>query len=85
MQKSCQRKAQLKAQPAGQYSNYHKSNIYRIFSDKEYSSSAIAIEILYSTCIWNTGVVKMFELISNIIWRARPSNWQKSKIDSMCT
>ena len=38
-------------------------------SDKADRSSAIVIEMLYSTSIWETGTVKVFDLIGNIISR----------------
>ena len=66
MQKVCQRKSQLKVQPADQYRNYHKT-ISRMHSDKADISSAIVIQMLYSTCIWETGTVEVFGLICNII------------------
>ena len=66
MQKACQRKSQLKDQPADQYMNDHKS-ISRMRFDKADMSSAIVIQMLYSTCIWETGTVEMFGLICNIM------------------
>ena len=66
MQKACQRKSQLKVQQADQYRNYHKT-ISRMRSDKADISSAIVIQMLYSTCIWETGTVEVFGLICNII------------------
>ena len=54
-----------------------------MYSDKADRSPAIAIEMLYSTCIWETGTVKVFDLIDDIILRVSTTNWQKSKIDSM--
>ena len=39
--------------------------------------------MLYSTCIWETGTVKVFDLIGNIIPRVSTTNWWESKIDSM--
>ena len=67
MQKACQRKSQLKVQAADQYRNYHKT-ISRMHSDKADISSAIVIQMLYSTCIWEIGTVEVFGLICNIIW-----------------
>ena len=66
MQKACQRKSQLKVKPADQYRNHHKT-ISRMCSDKADIPSAIVIEMLYSTCIWETSKVKVFDLICQII------------------
>ena len=52
-------------------------------SDKADRSSAIVIEMLYSTCIWESDTIKVFDLISNIILRISTTNWLESKIDSM--
>ena len=52
-------------------------------SDKADRSSAIVIEILYSTCIWETGSVEVFDLIGNIISRVSTTTWKESKNDSM--
>ena len=52
-------------------------------SDKADISSAFVIEMLYSTCIWETGTVMVFDLISNIISRVSTTNWYESKIDSI--
>ena len=41
--------------------------ISRMCSDKAKRSSAIVIEILYSTCIWETVTIEVFDLICNII------------------
>ena len=59
-------KSQLKVKPADQYRNFHKI-ISRMRSDKADISSAIVIQMLYSTCIWETGTVEVFGLICNII------------------
>ena len=67
MQKACQRKSMLKVQPAYQYRNYHKKTISRMRSDKADISSAIVVQMLYSTCISETGTVELFGLICNII------------------
>ena len=66
MQKACQRKSQLKVQPADQYRNITKT-MSRMRSGKADMSSAIVIQMLYSTCIWETGTVDVFGLICNII------------------
>ena len=50
-------------------------------SEQAYRSSAIVIDILYSTCIWETGTAKVFDLINHII--SRVSNWKESNFDSM--
>ena len=52
-------------------------------SDKEDRSLAIVIEMLYFTCIWETGTVKVFDLIGDIISRVSTTNWLESKIDSV--
>ena len=52
-------------------------------SDKAGRSSAIVIEILYSTCIWETGTVIVFDLIGDIISSVSTTTWLESKIDSM--
>ena len=39
--------------------------------------------MLYSTCIWETGTVNVFDLIGNTISRISTTNWKDSKIDSM--
>ena len=41
--------------------------ISRMCSDKADIPSAIVLEMLYSTCIWETGKVKVFDLICHII------------------
>ena len=40
-------------------------------SDKADRSVAIVIQMLYSKCIWETGTVKVFDLIGNIISEQR--------------
>ena len=55
------------SQKAEQYSV--TKAISRMCSDKADRPSAIVIEILYSTCNWETGTVKVFNLIGNIISR----------------
>ena len=52
-------------------------------SDKADRSSAIVIEMLYSTCIWESDTIKVFDLISNIILRISTTNWLESKIGNM--
>ena len=52
-------------------------------SDKADRSLAIVIEMLYSTCIWETGTVKVFDLIGDIISRVSTTNWWESNIDSV--
>ena len=51
--------------------------------DKADRSSAIVIEMLYSTCFWETGTVKVLDLNGNIISRISTTNWYESKIDRM--
>ena len=41
--------------------------ISRMRSNKADISSAIVIQMLFSTCIWETGTVEVFGLICNII------------------
>ena len=52
-------------------------------SDKADRSLAIVIEMLYSTCILETGTVNVLDLIRDIISRVRTANWYASKIDNM--
>ena len=47
----------------------------RMCSDKADRSSAIVINMLYSTCISKTGTVNVFDLIGNIISRDSTGNW----------
>ena len=49
--------------------------ISRMCSDKADSSSAIVIEMLYFTCIWETGTIEVFDLIGNIISRVSKTTW----------
>ena len=51
--------------------------------DKADRSSAIVVEMLYSTCFWETGTVKVLDLNCNIISRISTINWYESKIDRM--
>ena len=44
-----------------------QKTISRMRSDKADIASAIAIQMLYSTCIWENGTVEVFGLICNII------------------
>ena len=44
-----------------------QKTISRMRSDKADISSAIVIQMLYSTCIWEAGTVEVFGLICNII------------------
>ena len=39
--------------------------------------------MLYSTCILETGTVKVLDLIRDIISRVSTTNWYASKVDSM--
>ena len=52
-------------------------------SDKADRSSAIVIEMLYSTCFWETGTVNVLDLNDNIISKISTTSWQESKIDRM--
>ena len=52
-------------------------------SDKADSSSAIVIEMLYFTCIWETGTIDVFDLIGNIISRVSTTTWQENQNDSI--
>ena len=94
IQKACQRKSQLMLYPADQHRIFHKSNYCcnmvlkmatksRMCSDKADRPSAIVIKILYSTCIWEIGTVKVFDLIGNIISSVSTTTWMEIKIDSM--
>ena len=58
-------------------------SISRICSYKANRSSAIVIDILYSTCVWETVTIEVFDLIGNIISRVSTITWQERKIDSM--
>ena len=44
-----------------------QKQLARMRSDKADISSAIVIQMLYSTCILETGIVEVFDLICNII------------------
>ena len=44
----------------------HKQ-LARMRSDKADISLAIVIQMFYSKCIWETGIVEVFDLICNII------------------
>ena len=75
MQNACQRKAQLRSSQLIMTGVIRKA-ISRMCSDKADILSSVAIEMLYSTCIWETGTVtvKIFDLIGNIISRDRTTN-----------
>ena len=62
MQRACQKKSQLKVS-----TGIITKTISRMCSDKADIPLAIVIEMLYSTCIWETGKVKVFDLICHII------------------
>ena len=66
MRKACQRISQLKDYQLISTGIITKT-ISRMRSDKADISSAIVIQMLYSTCIWETGTVEVFDLICNII------------------
>ena len=61
MQEACQRKSSQLIS-----TGFITKEISRMCSDKADRSSAIVIEILYSTCIWETGTSKVFDLIGDI-------------------
>ena len=58
MQNACQRKSQLSSSQLISTGIITKT-ISRMCSDKTDISSAIVIEMLYSTCIYETGKVKV--------------------------
>ena len=69
-------KSKLKLQPPDQLRiEFIKKAVSRMCSDKADISLAILIEMLYSTCIRETGTVKVFDLNGDIICRVNTTNW----------